>query len=149
MGREREWRGLKKISDSEDEGSWGYGGGRTRGGTIGHVQDSIVGGRRGEAGRPLVIDRSGGERRWIDWRVVSEEAAEVVAGVATATVMSTATEATTMTEGEWGYPPATRVLVQDQGRDPPGAAAGRVTWVPPPRERQQQYQVMVRGKGSY
>ena len=97
--------------------------GGVRGGTIGHVQDSTVGGRRGEAFRPLDTDRSGRERRRIDQRAVSEEAAEVVTGAATetvtATVTETATDATMMTEGEWENYPATRGLGQDQGQDLP------------------------------
>ena len=51
-------------------------------------------------GRPIGIDRSSAEGRQIDQQAVSEEAAEVVAGVATATATATATEATTITELE-------------------------------------------------
>ena len=98
-GEGRGTEGPNTISDSEDGGSWGYGGGGVRGRTIGHVQDLMVGGKRRGAGRPLGTDRSGGERREIDQKAVSEEAAEVVAGAVTATVKVTAiaTEATKMT----------------------------------------------------
>ena len=56
-GRERDQRGPKTISDLEDGGSCGYAG-VNRGGRIGHVPYSTVGGRGGEAGRPLGMDRS-------------------------------------------------------------------------------------------
>ena len=91
------------------EGFGGMGGG-TRGGTISHVQDSTVGGRRGEAGHPIGKDRSGREQQRIDRRDILEEAAEVVAGTATSTMTKTAIEETTMTEGEWEDPPATQGL---------------------------------------
>ena len=95
------------IYDLEDGGSWGYGGG-ARGVTIGHFQDLTVCRRRGGAGRPLGMDRSGREQRRIDRRAVSEQAAEVVTGAATATTI--ATEATMMTEVEWEDPPVTALV---------------------------------------
>ena len=65
------------------------------------VPSDIYGGKiRGEAGCPLCTDRSVREQRQIDGRAVLREAAEVAAGAATAIVTETATEATTMTEGE-------------------------------------------------
>ena len=54
-------------------------------------------------------------------------------------VTVTATEATTITEGEWEDPLTTQRLGRDQGQDPPGAAAGRGPWVPPPWECQRRY----------
>ena len=80
-------------------------GGRTRGGTIGHVCYLAFSGRRGEAGHLLGTDRSDGERRQIYQQAVSEEAAKIVAGAATVT--PTETKANTMKEGEWDDPPAT------------------------------------------
>ena len=43
-----------------------------------------------------------------------------------------------MKEGGWEDPPETRGLGQDQGRELPGAAAGRGPGVLPPWERRQQ-----------
>ena len=103
---------------------------------IGHVQDSAVGGRRGEAGQPLGTDRSGGERQWIYLRAIWEEEAEVFVGAATATVMVTSMEATTIMDGGWEDPPAKRGIDQYQGQDTPGAAAGRGLGVLPPQECQ-------------
>ena len=60
----------------------------------------MVDGRQGEFGRPLSIDRSGGEWRQIDQWAVSEEVAKVVAGAATTKIMTTSTEEMAMTEGE-------------------------------------------------
>ena len=100
--------------------------------TISHVQDSTVGGRRGEAGRPLSTDRSGGEQRRIYRGDVSEDAAKVVAGVATSMVMVTVMESTAMTEGVLEDTPVMQGLGPDRVQDTPRAAAGRGPGVPPP-----------------
>ena len=126
---------MKTISDLEDFGSWGCRGGGKRGVTIGHVRNLTVGGRRGEAGCPLGTDGSGGERRRVDERAVSEEEEEVVVGAETVTVTTTETEAKTMTEGGWEDPPATRGIGRDRGRDPAGETAVRGPGVTPPWER--------------
>ena len=99
---EREGEGPERAEDDLRFGGWRilWGTGvSTRGGTIGHIQDSMLIGRRGEAGHLLGTNRSGGEYQWIDRRAVSEEAAKVIAGTATATVTATATDAKTMMEG--------------------------------------------------
>ena len=82
-----------------------------RGGTIGHVGYLTVRGRRGEAVRPLVTDRRGIERRWIDFQAVFDDAAKVIAGAETVTVK--AIEATTMMEWKWEDPAATQGIGQD------------------------------------
>ena len=123
--------GAKTISDSKDGGSWGYGG-EAIGVTIGRVQYLMVGGVRGEAGLPIGTDGSGGEWQRIDRRAISDGAHEVDTGAATETVTVTEIEETTMTEGEWEDPRTTQGLGQDQGRDHPGAVAGRGRGVPPP-----------------
>ena len=68
-------------------------GGGVIGGKISHVQYLTVGGRQGEEGCPISMDRSGRERRQIDRRAVWEEAYEFAAGTAKATVTETATNA--------------------------------------------------------
>ena len=113
-----------------------------RGGTIRHVQYSMVSGRQVEVGRPLVTNRSGGERRQIDWRDVSKEATKVVTGTVTmtvtvtvtVTVTATAMDVAVTTEEEWEYPPAARGIGQDRGRYTPRAVTGRGPGVPTPRE---------------
>ena len=67
------------------------------GGIISQVQYLTVGIRRGEAGHPLGMERSGGERRRLDRWDILEEATEVVS--VTATTTATASESTTMMEG--------------------------------------------------
>ena len=92
---------------------WGKGGGGVRGGTIGHVRYLTVRIKRGELGRFLGTDRSGGKRRPIYQRAVLEEAVKVIVVTATATVMATETEATKITEVEWEDTPKTRGLGKD------------------------------------
>ena len=95
-GREREQRGPKTISDLEGE-DLGDTGGSTRGGMIGHVLDSTVDGREGEAGQLLSTNRRDGEQRQVDRQAISEEVAKVVTGAETDTEMATAIEEKMMT----------------------------------------------------
>ena len=73
----------------------------------------MVGGRQGGVTRQLGTDIFGGERRQIDQEDVSQEAAEFFTDAAMEMVTLTSTEATTMMEGKWEYPPVTQGLGQD------------------------------------
>ena len=64
---------------------------------IGHVLDSTVDGREGEAGQMLGTNRSNREQRQVDWQAISEEVAKVVTGAETDTEMATAIEEKMMT----------------------------------------------------
>ena len=84
------------ISDLEGE-DLGDTGGSTRGGMIGHVLDSTVDGREGEASQMLGTNRSDREQRQVDWQAISEEVAKVVTGAETDTETARATEEIIMT----------------------------------------------------